>query len=145
MSHTTKLEGITITDIPALQDVIKELNRSGIKCELLENQKPIAFFQNQVGMDKVAPYVIRCAAARYDIALYPKAEGKGFDLSTDLYANHVATVFGAPDKLKEAPLGKLYQLYGVHAATRQAVRQGYTVSRRTKTDGTIQLLLGNIN
>ena len=40
---------------------------------------------------------------------------------------------------KQRSLGKLYQMYGVHATTRQAVKQGYRVARKTKTDGTIQL------
>lgn len=139
MSHTSTIDGIVITDIEALKAAIKELKSNGINCELLENAVPRAYYQNQSGMEK-APYVVGLKDARYDVGLYPSGTGKGFEARTDLFAGSVHEVLGETgDYSPKGSLAKLNKLYAVHAATRQAIKKGYTVRRINKDDGSIQL------
>lgn len=144
MSHTTRINGITITDVTALRAAITELKAQGVKCDLLENAQPRGFFPNQSGME-TAPYVLKLEDSRYDVGLYPNTQGKGYECRTDFWGGDVERHLGTPNPTTDqARLGKLYQMYGVHAATRQAMMQGYTVQRSAKADGTIQLVLGNV-
>lgn len=143
MSHTSTVSNIVFSDIEALRAAVKELQAGGLKCEFVVNQKPRAYYNNQAGMSTVMPYVLKLSESRYDIGFEFDAKLKGYVAKTDLYGNDVARCVGntAPkggDATKYA-IGKLSQMYAVHAATRKANSQGYTVQRNTKTDGTIQL------
>lgn len=40
--------------------------------------------------------------------------------------------------------GKLMQMYGVHKASIEAKRHGYTTRRETKTDGTVRLVMAGM-
>lgn len=140
MSHTTTIDAIMFTDMGALQAAINELKATGVDCELLQNIKPRAYFSDQKGMG-VAPYVVKLNDARYDIGLYESEEG-GYEARTDFYGGTVEKQLGVQDNevsAEQRKMGKLYQMYGVHAATRKAVQQGYGVNRVNKADGTVQL------
>lgn len=144
MSHTTEIKSIVFTDIAALRAAVAELNTLGVKCSLLENTTPRAYYQNQQGLGK-ADFVLKLDDCPYDVGFYKDEEVKGYVARTDLFAGRVHAVLGAKaqgnEKPEQAALGKLYQMYGVHAATRQAAKQGYAVRRVTKPDGTIQLVM----
>ena len=141
MSHTTTITGVTIKDIPALRAAIEELKSKGVKCDLLENAVPRAYFDNQQGMGK-ADYVVKLHESRFDIGLYKNKDNE-YEARTDLHANQVANVLGAKagkgEDARQAAMGKMFQMYAVHAATRKAMQQGYKVQRVVKQDGTIQL------
>ena len=141
MSHTSTIDSIVITDIAALRSALKQLQDQGVQCELVENTKPRAYYDNQQGLGE-APYVVRLPQADYDIGLYPRSGG-GYEARTDLYGGTVKKVLGAPAKddedVTQASMGKLFQAYAVQATISKAVQQGYRVQTTTKPDGTVQL------
>ncbi len=93
-----------------------------------------------------ADYVIQLPDAMYDVGLYRDAKKKGLVARTDLFLNSVGKVLGATaragESAEQAALGKLYQMYGIHAATRKAVQQGNTVNRINGADGSVRLVIG---
>ncbi len=144
MSHTTAIKGIMIQNIAALRATIEELNEKGIKCSLLENEIPRAYYQNQQGLGK-ADFVIKLDAARYDIGLY-KNDAGAYEARTDFWGGDVAKILGgkasAPEHQEQSQLGKLFQTYGIQAATMEARRQGKMVRRVTNEEtGDIKLVL----
>ncbi len=145
MSHTTTIDSVVFSDIDALKAAVAELQKSGVKCSLLVNAVPRAYYANQQGMGE-APFVLKLDDSRFDVGFYYDKDKKGYTPRTDLFGNHVANVLGAKktqdhETPMQCALGKLNQMYGVHAATRQAVKQGYSVRRSTKPDGTVQLTM----
>lgn len=142
MSHTTEIKGIVISDASALRAAIQELKSQGIRCDLLENAKPRAYYKEQGGLGQ-APFVVKLHDSKYDVGLYAKTEGKGFEARTDFWNGEVEKVLGAKARKGEdetqAKLGKLFQAYAVAATVRQASQQGYTVSKQYKQDGSVQL------
>jgi len=123
MSHFTTIE-TEVRDIEALRSACRELG-----LEVLENAEARGFLNNQQHGD----YVIRLQGP-YDIAVLRQAEGR-FTLATDWWDGHVEQEVGKD-------YGRLLQLYGVHKATREARRKGYTVRRRHLKNGSIQLSIG---
>ncbi len=142
MSHTTTIRGIKITDVNALNGAVKELAKGGMKIALLKDAKPRSYSTNQSGMG-VADYVIQLGDATYDVGLYKQEDGS-YQPRTDFYNGSVARVLGGKASKKgneaQAQLGKLFQMYGVVAATNKARLQGYTVRRMVnKESGQIKL------
>ena len=141
MSHTSSISSIVISDVHALRAAVTELKTQGVNCDLLENEIPRAYSTNQEGMG-MAEYVVKLHDARYDIGLYQNKDKTGFEARTDFYMGSVEGQLGAKDSSvseDQGRLGKLYQMYAVHAATRKAAQKGYKVTRRRKQNGTIQL------
>lgn len=142
MSHTTTIDAVVISDKSVLEAAIADLKKEGIRCDILENAKPRAYYASQAGMGQ-APLVVKLHDAQYDVGLYDREDGKGYEARTDFWGGSVAKVLGvaqAEGETKEqAGLGKLFNRYAVAAATRQAIRQGYQVRRINKDDGSVQL------
>ena len=146
MSHTTEISDIVFTDVSALKAAVAELAAKGVRCALIENAKARAFYANQSGMEGEHPYVLQLHDAPYDIAFVQDAKKKGLVARTDLFAGKVASVLGAPvtgtETAAQGALGRLYQTYAIHAATRKAVAQGLTVKRVNSNDGSVRLVVG---
>lgn len=144
MSHTTTVNDIVISDIDALRAAIAELSTKGIAISLEKGGVPRAYFPNQTGMGE-ADYVVKLTSCRYDIGLYKDNALKGYVARTDLFGGYVNSVLGVPMvpgvKPEQAAMGKLYNMYAVHAATRKAVKQGYSVKRVNATDGSVKLVV----
>lgn len=143
MSHTATVKSIKIQSISALRGAIQELAQSGIKCSLLENAVPRAYFGNQAGME-LAPYVVKLTDSPYDIGLYRQADGS-YETRTDFFAGHIERLLGTvartPEATEQAKMGKLFQMYGLYAATEAAKKKGLMVQRVSKSDGTMTLVL----
>lgn len=141
MSHTATVKSIAIQSITALRAAITELAQSGVRCSLLENETPRAYFPNQPGMGK-ADFVVKLDASPYDIGLYKREDGT-YEARTDFFAGHIEKVLGAkpttPANADQARMGKLFQLYGVHAAMEAARRKGHMVRRINREDGRVAL------
>jgi Protein of unknown function (DUF1257) len=139
MSHTTTISTLLLSDETAIRAAIAELSSKGVKCELLENAVPRAYYDNQMGQ---ADMVVKLDNSRYDVGLYKKADGT-FEAKADFWGKDVEKALGAnpakDDNATQAKLGKFFSLYAAHAATRKAVQQGYSVRRIDKADGGIQL------
>jgi hypothetical protein len=144
VSHTTSLKAIVISSEPAIRAAVERLQRNGIQVQLLENVVPRAYFKGQVGMNTAADFVLRCDAAKYDVALYK--EGNNYDVRTDLWQGCVAKVFGNPTTSTDpavragAAVGKFTQAYGIEAARADARRRGLSV-REVQEGNTVKLVL----
>lgn len=140
MSHTSTVKSIKIQSVTALRSAIQELAQSGIACSLVENATPRAYFDSQAGMGK-ADFVIKLDHSKYDIGLYKT--DVGYEARTDFYGNHINAVLGAPascaETREQAQMGKLFQMYGIHAATEAARKKGHMVRRIAKPNGTVAL------
>lgn len=144
MSHTTEISSIVFSDVEALRLAVQDLQKAGVKCTLKEKATPRAYFSNQAGMGP-ADYVLELQDSPYDVGFYYDTKLKGMVARTDLFLGNVARVLGVPpqanEKAEQAALGKLYHAYAVNATTRQATRQGYSVRRVTRADGSVQLIM----
>lgn len=143
MSHTTEIKGIKIVDIAALTAAVSELRAKGIGISLLKDAVPRAYYDQQQGMGK-ADYVIKLDNAKYDVGLYRQEDGT-YEARTDFWGGHVEHVLGAkaskPENAVQAKLGKLYQAYGIAAATNQARAKGLNVRRVDGANGEAKLVL----
>jgi hypothetical protein len=126
MSHFTEIK-TEIRDADALRDACSELGLT-----LLENTEAR-------GYNKAArhgEYVIRLKGP-YDIALN-RDGNRTLSLTTDWWNGHVEKEVGKN-------YGRLLQLYGVHKATREARRRGFTVRRARLKDGAVKLTIGGVS
>jgi hypothetical protein len=143
MSHTATINAIKIQSISALRDAVSELNASGIKCSLLEKATPRAYYPNQTGMG-LAPYVVQLSDCQYDIGLYEDGKG-GYEARTDFFMGYVQKHLGVEacsiESRDQAKLGKLFQAYGICAATESARKQGHMVRRVANDDGSVKLVV----
>lgn len=147
MSHTTAIKAVKIQSVSALRSAIAEMAQKGMQISLKENAHPRAYFNNQAGMG-LADFVVEIPGAKYDVGLYKQEDGS-YEARTDYYGGTVAQVLGAtptkPEYADQAKMGKLFQMYGIHAALEAARRKGLTARRIEKADGTIQLELTGAN
>lgn len=141
MSHTSTVKSIMIVSITALRSAIAELAAQGIQCSLQEGGRPRAYFPQQQGMGD-ADFVIKLAQCPYDIGLY-KNESGGYEARTDFWGGHIEKALGAPastpESAMQAKMGRLFQMYGIHAATEAARKKGHMVRRIAQADGTVAL------
>jgi len=147
MSHTTSIGNVSITDIDALRTAVAKLKEQGINCDLVENEKPRMYYNNQHGK---CDYVLKLHDCPYDIG-FDKQENGSYVPVFDEWAGHVQKQLGcncptdnAEDRSK-AHIGKLMQGYATEAAINAATAQGYYVEG-TETDeqGNIQLIIGGV-
>lgn len=143
MSHTTSIKAVKIQSVTALRAAVAELAQTGTRISLQEGGTPRAYFANQAGMG-AADFVIRLDDSKYDIGLYKQQDGS-YEARTDFFGNEINKVLGGtptkPEYREQAQMGKLFQMYGIHAATETARRKGHTVRRITGKNGLIQLEL----
>ena len=125
MSHFTEITS-QIRDLEALRDACIEL---GI--ELAFNTEARGF----AGQTRKGEAVIKLKGD-YDIALNQQPDGT-YDLTTDWWGGHVEKEVGVS-------YSKLFQLYGVHKAQREARRKGFLTNRKTLPNGAIKLTIGGV-
>lgn len=140
MSHTTRINSIMMVDETAIKNAIRLLKAEGVKCDLLENAVPRAYYSSQAGMGQ-AEFVVKLHDAEYDVGLY-KGDN-GYEARTDFYRGSVERVLGVKSEegvdINQARLGKLYQAYAVEATKRAAIQKGYNVNLSKTANGGIQL------
>lgn len=122
MSHFTTIK-TQIKDIAALEAACKEL-----KLSLLQKAKARGYANET----RPGDYVIKLNGP-YDIAVNRQPDGT-YGLTTDWWQGQVEKEVGAN-------FGKLLQLYGVHKATAEARKKGFSVMRQPQRNGNIKLVL----
>jgi Protein of unknown function (DUF1257) len=122
MSHFTTIK-TQIKDIQALRAACQELGFT-----LLQKASARGYLGNTIPGD----WVIQLKGP-YDIALNRQPD-QTYGLTTDWWEGHVEKEVGQN-------YGKLLQLYGVHKASLEARKKGYSVHRQQKQDGSIKLVL----
>jgi hypothetical protein len=120
MSHFTEVK-TTIKNAQALKMACSELG-----LELIPNGVARGYRGQTTGGD----YVLRLKGP-YDVSLIRQDSGD-YALKTDFWQGHVEKEIGKNG-------GMLLQSYGVAAATLEARKQGYSVSKRVLEDGSIKL------
>ena len=125
MSHFTTIQ-TQVRDVSALRAACEEL---GLR--VLINTQARGYSSNRLSGD----LVIRLNGP-YDIAVNRQSDGT-FGLTCDWYRGHVEREVGKN-------YGRILQLYGVHKASREARRKGYTTRRQTLKDGSIKLTIGGV-
>lgn len=157
MSHTSKISRVRIMDLSHLQGAIAELKREGIPVEMTTGGTPRAYYDNQQGLGPAEHVIHLGGGCPYDIGVYKADDGRGYELRSDLFMGHVATVVGVDPTpfLKgtetrdereqiegQAAMGRIYQRYALVASEREAARQGHTTQRIEGQNGGMQLKVG---
>jgi hypothetical protein len=122
MSHFTTIK-TQIKDIAALRAACAEM-----KLSLRQNVDARGYAQQTRRGD----FVILLSGP-YDIAVNRQPDGT-YGLTTDWWQGHVEKEVGAN-------FGRLLQLYGVHKATAEARKKGFSVMRQPQRNGSIKLVL----
>lgn len=122
MSHFTTIK-TQIKDLAALRSACEEM-----KLPLLQN----AAARGYANQTRRGDLVIQLTGL-YDIAVNRQPDGT-YGLTTDWFLGHVEKQVG-PN------FGKLLQLYGVHKATAEARKKGFSVLRQPQRNGSIKLVL----
>jgi Protein of unknown function (DUF1257) len=125
MSHFTTIK-TQIKDLEALRHALGEMGLT-----LLTNANARGFVESTTKGE----YVIKLKGP-YDISLNKQPDG-AYGLTTDWWADHVEKEVGKD-------YGKLLQLYGVHKATLEAKKKGFTAVRKTLGNGSIKLTLTSL-
>jgi len=125
MSHFTSIK-TQIKDIEAVRSACLELGLT-----LLQNADARGYSNQTIKGE----YVVRLKGP-YDIALNKQPDGS-FGFTADLWAGYVEQEVGKN-------YGKLLQLYAVHKATREARKKGLLVTRSSKQDGSIKLVIAGM-
>lgn len=145
MSHTTTLKGVLIKDVSALRAAVADLKQSGVNCDLVENQKPRMYYENQSG---VLPLVLKLHDTRYDVGFAKQTDGT-YAPVFDEWQGYVKGQVGAACPMPNTPegraqhqIGQLLQNYQKHVAINAAVAQGYAVSGvETDAEGNMHITI----
>ena len=125
MSHFTTIQ-TQIKDVEALRAAVTEMG-----LQLIPNTTARGFYQQTLKGE----FVLRLKGP-YDIAVNRQPDHT-FGLTTDWWDGHVEKEVG-PN------YGRLLQLYGVHKASSEARRKGYSVQRKQQPNGSIKLVLATL-
>ena len=169
MSHTTTVKSVRILDVDAIKKAVKELQQSGVACELIKNAKPRLYYADQLTRQKgrsseIAPYVLRLNGAVYDLCFLEStredAKKGELELCFDNYVpsgkvgvKHVlgqkwdggtSHWAGNRDDTQETlhAVGKFLQPYAKHALVNAARKAGHQVAGTSvDNEGRIHLRL----
>ena len=125
MSHFTTIK-TQIKDLEALRAATNELG-----LQLLTKTTARGFISQTIKGE----FVVRLKGP-YDVALNRQPDGT-YGLTTDWWDGHVEKEVGKG-------FGRLLQLYGVHKATAEARKKGYSVLRNPQSNGSIKLVLATL-
>ena len=125
VSHFTTIK-TQIKDVEALRSAVNELG-----LQLLANTTARGYISNKTKGD----YVIRLKGP-YDIAVNQQPD-RTYGLTTDWWDGHVEKEVGSN-------FGRLLQLYGIHKASMEARKKGYSVLRNPQPNGSIKLILATL-
>ena len=125
MSHFTTIK-TQIKDLAALRSAVNELG-----LQLLPNTTARGY----INQSTKGEYVLRLKGP-YDVAVNQQPDGT-YGLTTDWWDGHVEREVGKD-------YGRLLQLYGVHKATAEARKRGFSVIRNSQPNGNIKLVLATL-
>ena len=125
MSHFTTIK-TQIKDLEALRSAVTELG-----LQLVPKTTARGFINQTVKGE----FVIRLKGP-YDIAVNRQPDAT-FGLTTDWWDGHVEKEVGSN-------FGRLLQLYGVHKASLEARKKGFSVLRKPQPNGSIKLILATL-
>lgn len=128
MSHTTKVTSVPFKDMSAVRTAVEELNRQGVKCRLVEKEKPRMYYTTQHG---VCDYVVRLEESPYDVGLEKEKNGT-YSLVFDSWQGHIARHLAPKVPVAKdspiKPVARLVQEYSKAAAVNVARSKGHVVT-----------------
>lgn len=141
MSHTTKIKSVAIRSISAVREAVKRLQAQGVQCELVENQRPRMYYNNQHG---VCPYVLKLQG-RYDVGLDRQEDGSYVPVF-DSWEGDISKQIGVSAKglsgeeEQAANIGRFMQEYGRAVTMEAAMAQNLMLESETRDEqGTYHL------
>jgi hypothetical protein len=148
MSHTTKIDGVSINNPAIIRKAVENLQKRGVNVRLKQNQQPRMYYAHQAAEVGPCDYLLELPGSRYDVGL-KKAQDGSYDVLFDEWGNDVSRQIGAqcpmPGTEKERSLwavGQFMQEYAKEAAINTAQNQGYMVDDVTMdADGNVNLVL----
>lgn len=148
MSHTTKISGVKIKDIDALQKAVADLKAKGIDCDLVQNAQPRMYYGSQHGK---CDYVLKLNKGDYDVGFDKDKDGAYvpvYDEHMNKVGKHIGATCPMPDTKEgraQHQIGQLMQGYAKHAAINQAQREGYMVTNsQIDQNGSVVLTIGGM-
>jgi hypothetical protein len=87
-------------DIRALRETVKELQRQGVKCELLEKAQPRMYYedqlQRQLGQSsEICDYVLNLKDSWYDVGFIKQTDGSYLPVFDDFRYSPYPTTYGS--------------------------------------------------
>lgn len=145
MSHTTTLKSLVIRDVDAIKSAVADLQKKGVKCRLVENERPRMYYATQ---HKECAYVLKLDDSAYDVGFDRQPDGT-YTPVFDEWRGYVANAIGAAganaktaEERALAAIGQFSQGYATHAAINQAVMAGYSVdSVETDAEGNVHVMI----
>lgn len=148
MSHTTKIEGVSIKNEKAIRKAVENLKAKGINISLKENATPRMYYDAQEREVGKCEYVLHLPDAKYDVGLKKQADGS-YTPIYDEYMGSVGKQIGGACKIPKTDeekslwgIGQFSQEYAKEAATMAAEAEGWYVQDTTMDeDGNVHLVL----
>lgn len=129
MSQTATIKTVPIRDPLAIRAAILALQARGVKCSLVENQKPRVWPGYPV---QKCDFVIQLQDCRFDVGLAKNEHGI-YEPKCDLHGREIQKVLGARGKTahtgQAAHIGQFIQEYSKAAAINAATEAGYMIER----------------
>lgn len=149
MSHVSKLKGMKIKDVAAMQAAAQDLRAKGINCELVQNAVPRMHGQREEQAVGTCDYVLKLPNGSYDVGFKKQADGS-YEAVMDTYGNHVGKQIGASCPLPNTAegrmqhqMGQFMQNYAKNAAMNAARAKGHMVKGATvDQSGNVKLVIG---
>lgn len=123
MSHTTRIKTVPIRSVSALRKAAEALNRRGIRCELVENQRPRMYSANQ---SEKLPYVLRLKDCVYDVGFTLETDGTLTPV-VDKWRDYIKRMIGTDAKGSASHIGQLMREYSKEVVLEDAEDQGYMI------------------
>lgn len=144
MSHTTKITGVQIVNIAAVQAAIAALQASGKNVTLVEGVIPRAYFTargTQDSMNTPAEYVIRLEGENsYDVGLYRLADGT-YEPRFDVFGGSIKKQLGVDGNDPRAAIGLFLQEYQIAVIMGATIESGKMVERTQSSNGEVHLTI----
>ena len=145
MSNNTIIETVEIKNANAIFAAVAELQREGVKCELVENQTPRLYNERMMAECGECDYVLKLHDSAYDVG-FKRKEDNSYSMVLDTYRAEVGQIIGSksvnwkkliedgkhghyvhPEHGTAVHVGHFAQTYTKHAVMQKAAQQGHTV------------------
>lgn len=117
MSHTATVDNVPIKFVQSLRQCVEELKAKGLNIDLVENQKPRMYFDNQISKQvksqdtkgefdynddpDVCDYVLRVNDAYYDVGFLRKKDGSYTPIFDDYCYGAIGSATGGNGPIRD--------------------------------------------
>lgn len=94
MSHTTRITGLELRSVTAIEAAVGKLKAGGVDVELLRNAHPRMYFGSQNDQLGLCDLVLKVNRAKYDLGMKLNNETGEYELFFDEYMNSIRDQIG---------------------------------------------------